>query len=57
MRSINKILGYAVLMGIFVIGISILLKQFQIYRRAYQELSNNISHPSIYNEVIYEEEK
>ena len=57
MRNISKILGYAVLLGIFVIGMSILMKQFELYQRAYQELGKNISHPSINKEVIFEEVK
>ena len=53
MRSIKQFLTYAVLLLVFVIGTGMLLKQYTIYKKAYQELGQIISHSSIETELSY----
>jgi hypothetical protein len=56
MRKIRHFLILAVLLLIFVTGTGIMLKQYKLYKSAYQELGRMISHPSIESEMFYTEE-
>ena len=56
MRNVKQFLIYAALLLVFVIGTGILLKQYKIYKKAYQELGEIISHTSIETELFYTEE-
>lgn len=57
MKSVKQLLMYAALLLVFVIGTGILLKQYRIYKKAYQELGRMISHTSIDTEAFYAEEE
>ena len=56
MRRMKQFLSLAVLLIVFVIGTSILLKQYRVCKRAYQELGKNISHSTIELETDIEDE-
>ena len=56
MRNVKQFLLYAALILVFVIGTGMLLKQFKLYKKAYQELGRIISHASIETEMFYTEE-
>ena len=56
MKSVKQLLMYAALLLIFVIGTGILLEQYRMYKKAYQELGRMIAHTSIDTELFYREE-
>ena len=56
MRDVKRFLTYAALLLVFVIGTGVLLRQYSIYKKAYQELGQIISHASIEIELFYTEE-
>ena len=56
MRNVKQFLTYAAILLIFMIGTGILMKQYKMYKKAYQELGQIISHTSIEPELFYIEE-
>lgn len=56
MRSVKQFLTYAALLLVFVIGTAIVLKQYKMYKRAYQELTQIIAHTSIETETFHMKE-
>lgn len=54
MRVVKKYLVLSVMLLFYLCVVSILLQQFYVYQRAYQNLSKLLSHPSL--EVIQEKE-
>lgn len=52
MRIVKRFLMQAVLLAIFMTGILLLLIQFSMYRQAYRNLSNLISHSSIQQQAV-----
>lgn len=57
MRAVKEYLMVAFLLLIYILAITLLLKQFYMYQKAYYGLSQLISHTSILTEEYGEEGK
>lgn len=50
MRGVREVLSFLVTIGMFLVGLSLLVIQYERYQDAYQCLSRMITHPSVESE-------
>lgn len=54
MRAVKKYMLFSLLLFIYMVAVTMLLRSYYVYQDAYHKLSRLISHSSV--EVFYEEE-
>lgn len=55
MRTVKKYVIMSMLLIIYIVAVTILLRSYYVYQDAYHELSRLVSHPSV--ELRYDKEE